>query len=166
MLPSWTCFNRIPYTSHNTSICKSRILKSYNSIKSFYWISDCIEDYFIRQELLSCLEKFPNYYSFNVLHNFENTSSYCHIFMTQNQTPNKCSTWQLWSWQFATYSPSFYFLSFHQTTAHGTVIDVLHTLERTSCIELEGKTKTTNISFKTTLKKTSWQSKSPFKVFP
>ena len=35
----------------------------------------------------------------------------------------------------------FYFLSFHQTTTHDTVIDVLHTLESTSCFELEAKTK-------------------------
>ena len=53
---------------------------------------------------------------------------------------NTNSTRHLWSWQFAMYSPSLYFLSFHQTT-HCTVIDVLHTLERTSCIKLEAKTK-------------------------
>ena len=61
--------------------------------------------------------------------------------MTQNQTRNTYSTQQLWKWQFATYSPSFYFLSFHQATTHGSVIEVLHTLESTSCIELEAKTK-------------------------
>ena len=85
--------------------------------------------------------KIPNYNSFNVSYNFEITSSYFHIFTTQNQTRNKYSTRQLWRWQFAPYSPSFYILSFHQTATHGTVIDALRTLESTSCIELEVKPK-------------------------
>ena len=87
------------------------------------------------------LEKFPNYNSFNVLHSFEIKSSYFQTFMNQNQILNTYSTRHLWSWQFATYSPSFYFLSFHQTTTHGTVIDVLHTLESTSRIESWAKIK-------------------------
>ena len=73
--------------------------------------------------------------------NFETTSSYFNIFMTQNQTHYTYSTQQLWSWQLAMYSPSFYFISFHQTTTHGAVTDILHILESTLCIELEAKTK-------------------------
>ena len=84
--------------------------------------------------------KFPNYNSFNALHKLEITSLYFHIFMSQNQTHNTHSTRHLWSWKFAKYSHALYFLSFHQTT-HDIVMDVLHTLERTSCIELEAKTK-------------------------
>ena len=87
------------------------------------------------RRLFYWLEKFPNYNSFNVLHSFEIKSSYFQIFMNQNQILNTYSTRHLWSWQFATYSPSFYFLSFHQTTTHGTVIDTLHILESTLCIE-------------------------------
>ena len=96
--------------------------------------------YHIIEELLKCPEKFSNYNSFNALHNLEITSSYFHIFMSQSQTRNTHSTRHLWSWKFAKYSLALYFFSFHQTT-HSTVIDVLHTLERTSCMELEPKTK-------------------------
>ena len=99
-------------------------------------IKNSAEGYRIREELLNCPEKYSNYNSFNASHKLEITSSYFHIFMSQNQTRNTHSTRLLWSWKFAKYSLALYFLSFHQTT-HGTAIDVLHTLEHTSCIESE-----------------------------
>ena len=66
------------------------------------------------------------------MHNFEISSSYFHIFTTQNQTCNNYSAWQLWREVTICNVFSFFLFPFIPSNS---------TLESTSCIELEVKPK-------------------------